>query len=289
MSGLKRVGLFLLTNFLVIMTLSVIISLLGIRLQNYTGLLVLCAVFGFAGSLISLLLSKTIVKASYKIQIINPQNASGRVLDLYKAIHQMSQQLGFRTPEVGIYPSAEVNAFATGASANKALVAFSQGIVDRLDDDELAAVAGHELSHIGNGDMITMTLLTGVANTFVMFFARVLASVIANSGRDNRGGGLGYFGYYIIVVLLENVMMLLAYIPISAFSRWREYGADAGAADLVGAGSMINALAKIDRNYVKSTKKDSFAMAKIENRHLVSLWSTHPSIEARIKRLQARI
>ncbi|HOH46515.1 MAG TPA: protease HtpX [Candidatus Cloacimonadota bacterium] len=288
MSGLKRIGLFLLTNFLVIITLSVIVSISGIRLENYSGLLVLCAVFGFAGSLISLLLSKTIVKASYKIQIIDSQNASGRLLDLYRAIHQMSQQLGFRTPEVGIYPSAEVNAFATGASANKALVAFSQGIVERLDDDELAAVAGHELSHIGNGDMITMTLLTGVANTFVMFFARVLASVIANSNRDNRGG-MGYFGYYLIVMLLENVMMLLAYIPISAFSRWREYGADAGAADLVGAGSMINALAKIDRNYVKDTKKDSFAMAKIENRHRVSLWSTHPSIEARIKRLQARI
>lgn len=284
MGAIKRLGLFLLTNLLVVITLTIIIEVLGIRLRDYAGLLAICAVFGFVGSYISLLLSKTIARWSYKIQLIDTGNASGRYLGLYQEIVKMSAHLGIRTPQVGIYPSNEVNAFATGASANSALVAFSSAIVDRLDDAELAAVAGHELSHITNGDMVTMTLLTGVANTFVMFFARVLASVIAN--RDRDGNGLGYMGYYLIVILLENILMLLAYIPISAFSRWREYGADFGAAQLTGAMPMITALQKIDRNYRPETKKDSFAMAKIESRKRVSLFATHPSIEARITRLQ---
>lgn len=284
MHAMRRIGLFLLTNLLVVVTLSAIIQLTGIKIQNYAGLLVLCAVFGFGGAIISLLLSKTIAKASYRIQLINPQNATGRLLTLYNGIEAMSSQMGFKTPQIGIYQSAEVNAFATGFSVNSALVAFSSALVDRLDDDELAAVAGHELSHVSNGDMVTMTLLTGVANTFVMFFARILAFAIANRGSENRNS-LG-FGSFFLIIILENVLMLLAYIPISAFSRWREFGADRGAAELVHPVAMINALMKIDSNYNRATTKDSFAMAKIENRHKVSLFSTHPSIKARIERLQ---
>ncbi len=259
-------------------------GILGIRVSDYSGLLVLCAVFGFAGSFISLLLSKTIAKWSYKIQLIDRSNATGRYLNLYEAIEQMATHLGIKTPQVGIYASADVNAFATGASANGALIAFSSAILERLDDNEHMAVAGHELSHVTNGDMVTMTLLTGVANTFVMFFARIIASIISN--RDNDGGGLGYMGSFLIVMVLENVLMMLAYIPISAFSRWREYGADAGAASLTGAQPMIYALQKIDRNYRPETKKDSFAMAKISSRKRVSLFATHPSIESRVERLQ---
>ncbi|HNX36879.1 MAG TPA: protease HtpX [Candidatus Cloacimonadota bacterium] len=284
LGAFKRLGLFLLTNFLVVMTLTIIMSILGIRIADYSGLLVLCAVFGFAGSLISLLLSKTIAKWSYKIQLIDRSNATGRYLNLFEAIEQMAAHLGIKTPQVGIYPSADINAFATGATANGALIAFSSAIIERLDDPELAAVAGHELSHVTNGDMVTMTLLTGVANTFVMFFARIIASMISN--RDNEGGGLGYMGYFLIVMVLENILMLLAYIPISAFSRWREFGADGGAAQLTGPMPMITALQKIDRNYRPETKKDSFAMAKISSRNRVSLFATHPSIEARIERLQ---
>lgn len=283
---MKRIGLFLLTNLLVIITISIILQLTGINIAQNSGLLVFCAIFGFGGAFISLLLSKTIAKWSYKIQLIDRSNATGRYLTLYENIEKMSAHLGIKTPQVGIYPSPEVNAFATGASANKALIAFSSAIVDRLEDDELAAVAGHELSHVTNGDMVTMTLLTGVANTFVMFFARIVAGLISGS-RDNRG--LGNMGYYFIVIILENVMMMLAYIPISAFSRWREYGADEGAARMVTASPMIDALIKIDRNYQPTDKKDSFAMAKIEGRKRVSLFSTHPSIEARVERLKKLI
>ncbi|HRY84408.1 MAG TPA: protease HtpX [Candidatus Cloacimonadota bacterium] len=282
---MKRIGLFLLTNLLVIITISVILQLTGINIAQNSGLLMFCALFGFGGAFISLLLSKTMAKFSYKIQMIDRTNASGRYLTLYDNIEKMAAHLGIKTPQVGIYPSPDVNAFATGASANKALIAFSSAIVERLEDDELAAVAGHELSHVTNGDMVTMTLLTGVANTFVMFFARIVAGILSGSSRDNRG--LGTMGYYAIVMILENVMMMLAYIPISAFSRWREFGADEGAARMTTAGPMIDALLKIDRNYQPvADNKDSFAMAKIGGRKRVSLFATHPSIEARVERLK---
>lgn len=281
---MKRLGLFLLTNLLIIITISIILQITGIDIAQNSGLLVFCGLFGFGGALISLLLSKTMAKWSYKIQMMDRSNATGRYLILYDNIEKMAAHLKIKTPQVGIYPSAEVNAFATGASANKALIAFSSAIVERLNDDELAAVAGHELSHVTNGDMVTMTLLIGVANTFVMFFARIIAGILSGKSRDNRG--LGMMGHFAIVMILQNVLMMLAYIPISAFSRWREFQADEGAAKLIAAPPMIDALLKIDRNYVPSEKKDSFAMAKIESRQRVSLFATHPSIEARVARLR---
>ena len=287
MTGLKRITIFLVTNFLVILIISVIMSFVGIPMDNLWGLLILCAMFGMMGSFISLWLSKTIAKWAYKIRIIDPRAAVGKELELYNTIRQMATHMRIMTPQIGIYEAKEVNAFATGASKDGALIAFSSQLLYQLDMEEVYAVAAHEMSHIVNGDMVTMTLLTGVANTFVMFFARVLALLIDSSMRgEGRRGGLGFMGQWILIILLENVLMLLAYIPISAFSRWREYSADAGAANITNPGQMISALRKIEEFYTPEPKKDSFAMAKINSHRRVSLYATHPSIADRIKRLQ---
>lgn len=286
MTFFKRLGIFLLTNLLVMMAISIIVNLLGLRMDGMWGLLVLCAMFGMGGSLISLMLSKSMAKWSYKVQLIQPGTSHPKAAYLLATIDKMAAEKGIKTPEVGIYNSRDANAFATGASQNSALIAFSSGIIDRLSEDELAAVAGHELTHITNGDMVTMSLLMGVVNTFVMFFARLVTFAIDSAMRDNRGGGLGFFGYMIVVTLLQNVLMLLAYIPISAYSRAREFRADAGAARFTGAVAMIEALKKISLAYEPEKRSDSYAMAKINNQRKVSLFATHPSLEARIAKLQ---
>jgi heat shock protein HtpX len=260
--------------------------MIGIDTQSYYGLLILCTIFGVTGSFISLWISKFIAKKAYGIKLIDPLKASPKELYLYDSIEKMANSMGLGTPEVGVYQAKEVNAFATGASQNNSLVAFSSALLDTLNEDEIAAVAAHEMSHIKNGDMVTMTLLVGVANTFVMFFARVLAFAIDAASRDNRRGGLGFMGRWILIILFENVLMLLAYIPISYYSRWREYRADFGAANTTSPRDMINALDKIERFYTQDQKKDTFAMAKINNHRRVSLYATHPSIEDRIKKLQ---
>ncbi|MBP7333549.1 MAG: protease HtpX [Candidatus Cloacimonas sp.] len=286
MTFLKRIGIFLITNLLVMLVLGFVVGLLGLKLENLWGLLIICAIFGMGGSLISLFLSKPLVKASYKVQIVKPGVSHPKIVYLLSAVEAMAAERNLKTPEIGIYNSKDANAFATGASQNSALIAFSSTLIDRLSEDELAAVAGHEMSHISNGDMVTMTLLMGVVNTFVMFFARILTVIIDNALRDDRGGGLGYFGYMLVIMVLQNILMLLANIPIAAYSRWREFKADAGSANLVGAAPMIEALKKIAVAYVPEKRTDSYALAKINNRKRMSLFATHPPIEARIQRLQ---
>jgi len=290
MSVIKRIGIFLITNLLVMTAISIVVNLLGLRMDGLWPMLVICALFGMGGSFISLLLSKSMAKSAYRVQIIKPGMSHPQAARLLAIIDHMASERGIKTPEVGIYPSPDANAFATGFSQNNAMIAFSSGIVERLDDDELAAVAGHEMTHITNGDMVTTTLLMGVANTFVMFFARLLTILIDNALRgDREGGGLGFFGYIIVVTVLQNVLMLLAYIPISAHSRHREYKADAGAAQLVNPVAMIDALKKISAAYVPDKRNTSYALAKINDHRRVSLFATHPSIENRIARLQAMI
>lgn len=285
---IKRIGIFLITNFMVMTVISIIVSLLGLKMEGLWPMLIMCGLFGMGGSFISLLLSKTMAKSGYKVQIIQPGVSDPRAARLLDTITQMAAHRGIKTPEVGIYPSPDANAFATGASKNSALIAFSSGIVERLSEDELAAVAGHEMTHITSGDMVTTTLLMGVANTFVMFFARLITVLIDNAMRgDREGGGLGYLGYMAVVTILQNVLMMLAYIPISAHSRHREYKADAGAAELVSPVAMIEALKGIAAGYVPQKRSDSYALAKINNFRRVSLFATHPSIEDRIARLQA--
>lgn len=286
MTFLKRIGLFLLTNFLVMLVFGVIVGLLGINMEGLWSLLILCAVFGMGGSLISLWLSKPMAKASYKVQIIKEGVSHPKLAFLLSAVQNMATERNIKTPEIGIYNSRDANAFATGASQNRALIAFSSAIVDNLSEDELAAVAGHEMTHICSGDMVTMTLLMGVVNTFVMFFARILTILIDNALRDDRGGGLGYFGYMLVIMVLQNILMLVANIPIAAFSRWREFRADAGAANLAGAGNMIDALKKIAAAYVPGKRNNAYTLAKINDQKKISLFATHPPIEVRIQRLQ---
>ena len=286
MTFLKRIGIFLITNLLVMLVLGFVVSILGLKFQETWGLLIICAIFGMGGSVISLFLSKPLVKASYKVQIVKPGVTHPKIAYLVSAVEAMAAERNLKTPEIGIYNSKDANAFATGASQNSALIAFSSALIDRLSEDELAAVAGHEMSHISNGDMVTMTLLMGVVNTFVMFFARILTVIIDNALRDDRGGGLGYFGYMLVIMVLQNILMLLANIPIAAYSRWREFKADAGSANLVGAAPMIEALKKIAVGYVPEKRTDSYALAKINNQKRISLFATHPPIEVRIQRLQ---
>lgn len=290
MNGLKRIAFFLMLNALVITMLSIILSFVRLPQDQVYSLLIICVLFGFTGSIISLLASKKVAKLSYKIQLINPQTASGKALMIYDTIRDMAAHKGIKMPEVGIYPSKDVNAFATGASKNSSLIAFSSAMLEALSEDEIAAVAGHEMTHILQGDMVSMTLIMGLVNTFVMFLARIVAFALDMAMRDNRGrGGLGYFGYYMVVILLQNVLMLLAMIPTSYYSRYREYRADKGAAELTNPAQMIHALEKIDRFYYPEPQGQSFAMAKINNRKKTSIFATHPPIANRISRLKDMI
>lgn len=281
---LKRIGLFLMTNLLVVVTVSVILNILlpmfGIRLQGTTGIAIFCGIFGMSGAMISLFISRWAAKRAYNIELL-PEDDS-----LHRMVAHLAREAGIPTPEVGLYLSPEPNAFATGPSKSSSLVAFSTGLLDMMNDQEVEAVAAHEISHIANGDMVTMTLLTGIANAFVMFFARMVAMAIDTFLSDDDGrGGLGFFGYIIVVSLLENVFMLLAYMPIAAFSRYREFRADAGAARLTSPRQMARALEALQGPSVIDRATGGLALQTISSRKRVSLWSTHPSLEDRIERL----
>ncbi|HOW83699.1 MAG TPA: protease HtpX [Spirochaetota bacterium] len=289
---LKRIGLFLLTNILVVLTVSLILNvvlpLLGIQVGGGAwGLAVFCGVFGMTGAFISLAMSRWMAKRAYSIRLIDASEQDYRLRELYQMVARLSQKAGLpAVPEVGIYRSNEANAFATGPSKSKSLVAFSTGILAAMTPEEVEAVAAHEVSHIANGDMVTMTLLTGIANALVMFMARIIAQAIDSFLRgDDEGGGLGFIGYIFTVMALETVLMLLASIPLAAFSRFREYRADAGSAGLTSPASMASALKRLGEMKLVD-KKDSYAMAKINSKKRISLFSTHPSLEDRIARLQ---
>lgn len=287
MKGLKRIGFYLLLNLLVVSMLTIILAFVPMPESQMYTLLIFCVIFGFAGSLISLALSKFIAKKAYKIQLIDADVQNPQARFVYNAVAALAREAGVKTPEVGIYPSKDVNAFATGASRNRSLIAFSSELLQVLSEEEIAAVAAHEMTHIAEGDMVSMTLVMGLINTFVMFGARIVATILDSALRDNRGkGGLGFFGYYLMVILLQNVLMFLAMIPASYYSRYREYRADRGAAELTNPADMISALEQIDRYYSTEKRQDSFAMAKINSKRKASLFATHPSVTDRIERLR---
>jgi heat shock protein HtpX len=299
---MKRIIIYLAVNFIVVLTVSIIMNLLGIgnymtaQGLDYRSLLVFCALFGFAGSFISLQLSRWTAKRAMGVELIDPENPQGTSERLLAdKIRSLCSRAGMdRLPEIGIYPSMEVNAFATGPSRSRSLLAVSAGLLQRMDDEAVEGVLGHEISHIVNGDMVTMTLVQGVANTFVMFFARVIAFAIDSflRGRDDREGrgGLGYFGYAIVVFLLESVLMILASILIFWVSRRREYRADAGSAKLSGPETMIHALESLQSSAgLVDNRQASLATLKINGRAggLVGLlFRSHPPLEARIRALR---
>ncbi|MFA6091863.1 MAG: protease HtpX [Elusimicrobiota bacterium] len=294
----KRIGLFLLVNFLVMMVLSAVVSGLEafgfLRGPGMQSLLIMCAVWGFGGAFISLQLSRWMAKRSLGVQLVDPENPrDSREAFLVERIRMLSSRAGLAVlPEIGIYPSPEVNAFATGPSKSRSLVAVSEGLLRRMDDRAVEGVLAHELSHVSNGDMVTMTLLQGVANTFVMFLARVGAFAIDNlmRSRDENGRGLGPMARWLLVMALEMVFMLLASIVIYAFSRRREYRADAGAARVSSKENMIHALEALKRTAgLPQENQPSLATMKINGRGsglMARLFSTHPNLDARIEALQ---
>jgi heat shock protein HtpX len=290
----KRIGLFLLTNMLVILTVSLILNIampaLGLQTDGLIGLAVFCGVFGMTGAFISLAISRWVAKRAYGIQLLDSSVQDHDLREIYEMVARLARQANLpQTPEVGIYESAEPNAFATGPSKKKSLVAFSTGLLSSMNRQEVEAVAAHEITHITNGDMVTMTLLTGIANALVMMLARLVTFAIDNFLRDDDGeGGLGFITRIVVTMALETVFMLLASIPLAYFSRQREYRADSGSARLTSPGSMVGALKSLAEAANMPVAKDSFAIAKISSNRKVSLWSTHPSIEDRIARLQGK-
>lgn len=294
-SGMKRIIIFLLTNLAAVAMLTIVASVVcafcGVDITQivegggYGELLVMAFIFGMAGSLISLFLSKTMVKASMKCKTIDGTEGDAERW-LVSTIEDLSRRAGVKMPEVAIYPG-EANAFATGAFKNSALVAVSTGIMQQMTREELRAVLGHEMSHVRNGDMVTMCLTQGVVNTFVIFFSHILASVVqgALSGNKNRRRGVGgYAAYHMTVQLFQLVFGLLASLVVFWYSRKREYAADAGSAELLGSpGPMIAALRRLG-NLQPGVLPDSIKAFGIAGGK-TSLFATHPSLEDRINAL----
>lgn len=283
-----RIVLFLATNFAVLILASVVMSLLGVNPAQMSGLLVMAAIFGFGGSLISLLMSKFMAKRSTGAQVITePRNATERWL--LETVRRQAQGAGIGMPEVAVYDGPEINAFATGANRNNALVAVSTGLLHNMSEDEAEAVLGHEISHVANGDMITMALLQGVLNTFVIVLARVVGGVIDSAMSGNRDGGRG-FAYYIIVFVLEMVFGMFATMIAMWFSRRREFRADAGGAHLAGRQKMIAALERLSLNHGQSTlpaQVEAFGIAGGVGQGLRKLFLSHPPLTERIAALRA--
>ena len=292
---MKRIFLFLVTNIAVLLTLGIVANLLCVFLYGspveqvvgpeWTVLLVYAFVYGMLGAFISLLLSKPIAKMSCGAKTIDGTEGEAERW-LVATVEALARQAGVKTPEVAIYPGA-ANAFATGAFRNSALVAVSTDIMGQMSKEELRAVLGHEMSHVANGDMVTLTLVQGVLNAFVIVISRVLASVLANAGRGEGGNRRNNGGmYFLLVMVLQLALGILASLVVMWFSRKREYAADAGSAKLLGTPSaMIAALRRLG-NLQPGVLPDSLRAMGIAEGKKTSIWSTHPSIEDRIAALQ---
>ena len=289
---MKRIFLFLITNIAVLLTLGVVANLLctyllGTPIEQLVGpewtiILVYAFIYGMLGAFISLLFSKQIAKMSCKAKTIDGSEGEAERW-LVATVTDLAQRANIKTPEVAIYPGAP-NAFATGAFKNSALVAVSTEIMGQMSKEELRAVLGHEMSHVANGDMVTLTLVQGVLNAFVIVISRVLASIIANNGKgESRRNNDGL--YYLLVIVLQMALGVLASLVVMWFSRKREYAADAGSAKLLGSPSpMIAALRRLG-NLQPGVLPDSLKAFGVSGKK-TSIWATHPSLEDRIEALQ---
>lgn len=286
----KRIGLFLLTNILVMITISIVLNVLGVgpylrhNSIDYGTLAAFCLVWGMVGSLISLAMSRMMAKWSLGVQVIDP-NQPGQYSGLVAMVHDIAKRANLSVmPEVGIYDSPEVNAFATGPTKNRSLVAVSTGLLGRMNREEVEGVVGHEIAHIANGDMVTMTLLQGVINAFVMFFARAISFALSQQVKEENRPMVRFFA----TIVLEIVLGLLGAILVAWFSRQREFRADAGSARYVGAGSMIAALRRLAPTVQDvDTSAPSLATMKISGKGM-ALFSTHPAIAERIAALETQ-
>lgn len=284
-----RIILYLATNLAVLVLLGIVMSVLGIDTAQTSGLLFFAALFGVGGSFISLAMSKWIAKRSTKARVIEePQNQTEKWL--LETVHRQAELAGIGMPEVAIFDAREMNAFATGMKRNDALVAVSAGLLQNMDRGEVEAVLAHEISHVANGDMVTLALIQGVLNTFVIFLSRLAAGIIDSVLRSDRnGGGLGFIGYMGVTIVLEMVLGLFASIIVMWFSRKREFKADSGAASLAGRQKMIDALRRLQANHEPSKLPDQLAAFGIRPKEggLASLFRSHPPLEARIAALQS--
>ncbi|RAL57487.1 zinc metalloprotease HtpX [Candidatus Gracilibacteria bacterium GN02-872] len=290
----KRIFLWIAMNIAVMIVLTIFIYILGlfgikVSSNTYLGLFIISAVIGFAGSFISLFMSKWMAKKAYNIRLItasdlNMLNEKERLV--YDTVSNLSERNHIKMPEVGIYESSEPNAFATGATKNSSLVAVSSGLLDMMDKDAIEGVVGHEMAHVLNGDMVTMTLLQGVLNTFVVFFSKIIANIVANSVDENYAG----IARFAVDILLQIVFGFLASFIAMWFSRYREFKADAGSAYYVGKEKMIaglqalkdmqNSIAKDDPTY------SSMQISSKKTSGFMKLLSSHPDLDDRIKALE---
>ena len=292
---MKRVILFLVTNIAVMITLGIVANVLCVLLgtsiaelvgQEYANLAIFAFVYGIIGAFISLLISKPMAKFACGAKTIDGSEGEAERW-LVATVEDLARRANLKTPEVAIYPGA-ANAFATGAFRNHALVAVSTDIMGQMTREELRAVLGHEMSHVANGDMVTLTLVQGVLNAFVIFFSRVVASLLAGSGREGRrssGGGM----YFLLVMVLQIAFGTLASLVVFAFSRRREYAADAGSANLLGSPALMIAALRRLGNLQPGVLPDSLKAFGIASGRKTSLWSTHPALEDRIAALEGRL
>jgi heat shock protein HtpX len=296
-TAVRRIALFLATNIAVLLLLSIVCRLFGIdqwaAARGYggmTGMLVYAAVFGMGGAFISLAMSKTIAKYSTGAKVIEqPRTEAERWL--VDTVRRHAQNAGIGMPEVAIYDAPEMNAFATGMTKNSSLVAVSSGLLQQMDREQVSAVLGHEIGHVANGDMVTLTLIQGVLNTLVILAARIVGRLVdswMSGGRDDNRGGTG-IGYFVTVMVLQLVFGLFASIIVAAFSRWREFRADTAGAQFAGRGAMISALQRLQGNRGESTLPQTMAAFGISGPladGFRKLFMSHPPLEERIAALQ---
>jgi heat shock protein HtpX len=294
----KRFTLLMLVNLLVMLTIGVIVSLLfrglAARMGGNQGLFLFCFVWGMGGAFISLALSRWMAKMMMGVRVIDPATSDPELQRLVQTVHKLARTAGLSTmPEVGIYDSPEINAFATGPSRSRALVAVSAGLLGRMKQYDIEGVLGHETAHIANGDMVTMTLIQGVVNAFAMFLAWVLAIALSRgSDRDDDRGG-NPFMQWMLMNLFQTVFMMLGMIVVCWFSRWREFRADAGGARYAGREHMLSALKTLKLVHeggadVAGQQQPSFQALKISGKTggLLALFASHPPLEERISRLE---
>jgi heat shock protein HtpX len=296
----KRIFLFIVVNILVVLTISITLNFLGIRPYlsangiDYSALLAFCAVVGFVGSFVSLALSRIMAKMMMGVRVIDPSRPGSQVeRELVSVVHRLAQKAGLPAmPEVGIYESPEVNAFATGPTKSRSIVAVSTGLLQRMDSAAVEGVLGHEIAHISNGDMVTMTLLQGIVNTFVMFFARIAAWGVSQAMAGNRDSNEGPSPliHFVAVIVFEILFSLLGAVVVSYYSRRREFRADTGGAFLAGKEKMVHALRSLKASIggPVDESNQSIAALKISGRSggLMSLLASHPDLDVRIEALQ---
>jgi heat shock protein HtpX len=288
----KRIVLFLITNLAIVLTLSIVLNLLGVgRYISAEGidiraLATFSFVWGMGGAFVSLQMSRWMAKRATGVRLVDGRSGNRDLDWLYQTVERLTKQANLPMPEVGIYESGEVNAFATGPSKSRSLVAVSSGLMRSMRPDEVEGVLAHEVAHIANGDMVTMTLLQGVINAFVIFFARVIAYAWRSSG-DQRNGN-GYGGSYMVVFLLEIVLGILGSLITAWYSRQREFRADHGGATLAGRERMLAALRRLAANRdLVDTQHQALATLKINGaKGWMVFFSTHPPLEARINALE---